>query len=157
MRRPYCSRTYWTTSNCLRSSRDGFPEAACWGPGHDDFESVRTFARIVAELVVSGDPSLHTLEQHKNKCAGRLFVDVNRNAYAQTVAVLYAVRARKGAPVSVPLRWNELHQKNFRADGVTMQTVFERLDQIEDPWKDFWRRAASLDKARGKLERLHAA
>jgi bifunctional non-homologous end joining protein LigD len=125
-------------------------------PGHD-FESVRAFARTMAAMVVSRDPRRYTLEQYKNKRGGRLFVDVNRNAYAQTVVAVYAVRARKGAPVSVPLEWNELHQKNFRADGVTMQTAFERLDKIEDPWKDFWRRAASLDKARAKLERLHAA
>jgi bifunctional non-homologous end joining protein LigD len=69
----------------------------------------------------------------------------------------YAVRAQNGPPVSVPLQWSELRNKNFRADAVVKQTVFERLDRIEDPWKDFWRRATSLEKARKKPGERHAA
>jgi bifunctional non-homologous end joining protein LigD len=122
-----------------------------------DFDSVRAFARSVAESVVTSDPDRYTLEQYKKKRRGRVFIDVNRNAYAQTTVAAYAVRAQNGAPVSVPLRWSELRNKNFRADAVVMQTVFERLDQIEDPWKDFWRRATSLKKARKKLGERHAA
>lgn len=111
-----------------------------------DFDSVRAFARGVAERIIARDPERYTLEQYKKNRRGRVFIDVNRNAYAQTAAAVYAVRARKGAPVSAPLQWNEL-RKGFRPDGITIQTVFERLEQIEDPWKDFWRRATSLDKA----------
>jgi hypothetical protein len=49
-----------------------------------------------------------------------------------------------------------MRKKNFRPDGVTMKTVFDRLDKGDDPWKDFWRRTPSLGKARRKLEQLHA-
>lgn len=116
-----------------------------------DFDAVRAFARNVAEIIVARDPSRYTLEQYKSKRRGRVFIDVNRNAYAQTAVAVYAVRARNGAPVSVPLEWSELRKKNFRPDAVTMRTVFERLDKGDDPWKDFWRHATSLDKARRKL------
>jgi bifunctional non-homologous end joining protein LigD len=68
---------------------------------------------------------------------------VNRNAYAQTAVAVYAVRAWNGAPVSVPLAWSELRKKGFRARGYDSNRI--RLDQIEDPWKDFWRRA--MEKA----------
>jgi bifunctional non-homologous end joining protein LigD len=122
-----------------------------------DFGSVHGFARRVAELIVARDPAQYTLEQSKKNRGGRVFIDVNRNAYAQTAVALYAVRARNGAPVSVPLHWEEIQEKNFRSDAVTIQTVFERLDQKGDPWKDFWRRAASLEKARKKLDEQHAA
>jgi bifunctional non-homologous end joining protein LigD len=122
-----------------------------------DFDAVRAFARSVGEIIVAREPSRYTLEQYKSKRRGRVFIDVNRNAYAQTVVAVYAVRARKGAPVSVPLEWNELRKKNLRPDGVTIRTVFDRLDKGDDPWKDFWRRAPSLDKARQKLEKRHAA
>jgi bifunctional non-homologous end joining protein LigD len=118
-----------------------------------NFDSVRAFARDVAEIVVSREPERYTLEQYKTKRRGRVFVDVNRNAYAQTAVATYAVRPRKGAPVSIPLQWTELRKKNFRPDGVTMQTVFERLERIEDPWKDFWRHAASLENARRNLQK----
>jgi bifunctional non-homologous end joining protein LigD len=122
-----------------------------------DFDSVRAFARQVAEIVVNRDPARFTIEQYKNKRRGRVFIDTNRNAYAQHAVALYAVRARNGAPVSVPLEWAELRKKNFRPDGVTMQTIFDRLDRIQDPWKDFRRHATSLDKAQRQMEGIHAA
>jgi len=59
--------------------------------------------------------------------------------------------------VAVPLDWAELKNKNFRPDGVTVKTIFSRLEKVEDPWKDIRRRAASLGKAAGKFERVFAA
>lgn len=102
-------------------------------PRDQNFDSVRAFARNVAEIVISRDPARYTLEQYKSKRRGRVFIDVNRNAYAQTAVAVYAVRARKGAPVSVPLHWNEVREKHFRPDGITMHTVFQRLESIADP------------------------
>jgi bifunctional non-homologous end joining protein LigD len=122
-----------------------------------DFDAVRAFARRVAEVIVAQDPSRYTIEQYKSKRRGRVFIDVNRIAYAQTAVALYAVRARKGAPVSVPLAWSELRKKGLRSDGLTMRIVFERLEKGDDPWKAFWRHTASLDKAGRKLEQLHGA
>src|SRR5438067_994273 len=75
-----------------------------------DFDSVRAFARSLAELVVAEDPHQYTLEQHNNKRRGRVFIDINRNAYAQTAVAPYAVRARAGAPVAVPIDWGELRR-----------------------------------------------
>jgi bifunctional non-homologous end joining protein LigD len=120
-----------------------------------DFDSVRAFARGVAEIVAARDPDKYTLEQYKKKRRARVFIDVNRNGYGQTAVAVYAVRARKGAPVSAPLEWNEL-RKNLRPDGITIETVIERLEQIEDPWRDFWRHATSLDKACRGLKDLDA-
>ena len=114
--------------------------------GHD-FDAVRGFARRVAQVVVERDPARYTLEQYKSKRQERVFLDINRNAYAQTAVAVYSVRPRKGAPVSAPLAWSELESESFRPDGVTLQTVMERLERIEDPWKDFRRRAGSLEQA----------
>jgi bifunctional non-homologous end joining protein LigD len=122
----------------------------------EDFDSVRAFARELAEVVVSQEPGERTLEQRKSMRRGRVFLDTNRNANAQTVAPAYAVRPRQGAPVSVPLEWNELRRKDLSSDGVTIRSVFKRLEKVADPWADFWRRAASLAKARQKLEKLNA-
>jgi bifunctional non-homologous end joining protein LigD len=119
----------------------------------EGFDSVREFARELARIVVSHAPDERTMEQLKANRGGRVFIDTNRNAYAQLVAPAYAVRARKGAPVSVPLDWSELKQENLRSDSVTIRTILERLDKVEDPWADFWHRGVSLTKARRKLER----
>jgi bifunctional non-homologous end joining protein LigD len=122
----------------------------------DDFASVRAFAREVAEVIVRQEPRQRTLAQRKSERCGRVFLDINRNAYGQTLAPAYAVRARRGAPVSVPLAWSELKKKELRADGVTIRTVFDRLETVTDPWTDFWRRGAALKRARQKLESLNA-
>ena len=121
----------------------------------EDFDSVRAFARQLAEIVVNQDREHRTLEQRKGKRRGRVFVDTNRNAYAQHMAAAYAVRARPGAPVSAPLDWNELNRKDLRPNGVTIRTIFGRLEKVGDLWKNFGRHATSLKMARQKLEDLH--
>jgi bifunctional non-homologous end joining protein LigD len=125
--------------------------------GSEDFDAVRAVARALAGMVVAGNPARFTIEQYKNKRRGRVFLDVNRNAYAQTAVAAYTVRARPGAPVAAPLDWSELGRKGFRPDGVTLRNIFARLEKIADPWRDFGRRPASLAKARRALEQADAA
>jgi bifunctional non-homologous end joining protein LigD len=91
------------------------------------------------------------MEPLKANRGSRVFIDTNRNGYAQLVAPAYAVRARTGAPVSVPLEWTDLDQKKLRSNSVTIRTVFDWLDGREDPWADFWDAGVSLTKARRKL------
>ena len=70
-----------------------------------DFDTVRQFARDVAEVVVADDAAHRTVEVRKDKRGGRVYLDVMRNAYAQTAVAPYSVRARTGAPVATPLEW----------------------------------------------------
>lgn len=120
------------------------------------FDSVRAFVRDAARIVVRQEPAQRTLEARKSMRHGRMFMDTNRNAYAQTVAPAYAVRARRGAPVSVPLDWHELGRKDLRPDGVTIRSVFDRLEKVGGLWSDFRRCGVSLRGARQKLEKLNA-
>jgi len=123
----------------------------------EGFDSVRDFARELARIVISQAPDERTLEPLKANRGGRVFIDTNRNAYAQLIAPAYAVRARRGGPVSVPLDWSLTRQKNLRSDGITIRTIFDRLDKAGDPWADFWHRRVSLAAARRKLERENVA
>ena len=122
-----------------------------------DFDAVRAFARRLAEIVAREDPKHRTTAQRKTERRGRVFLDTNRNAYAQSAVVPYAVRARSGAPVAIPISWGELGKRTFRPGGVTIRSVFDRLKRVDDPWKDFWRNAVSLKRALGKMEELDAA
>jgi bifunctional non-homologous end joining protein LigD len=124
--------------------------------GHG-FAFVRGFARRLAAVIVDRDSTRYTLEQYKKNRRGRVFIDINRNAYAQTAAAPYSVRPRDGAPVSVPLHWSELRKKTFQPDAITVRNIFDHLDRVDDPWKRFWRDAVSLEDAARKLESLHAA
>ena len=121
-----------------------------------DFETVRLFARQLADLVAKEDPKHRTTEQRKNQRHGRVFLDTNRNSYAQTAVAPYAVRARQHAPIAVPISWRELEDRRFRPDGVTIRTIFDWLERRNDPWKKFSRSAVSLKRMRSKLEGLAA-
>ena len=125
----------------------------------EDFEAVRAFAVELAQVVVAQDPAKYTLEQRKNKRGGRVFIDINRNAYAQTAVAPYSVRPRASAPVAVPIEWSELGRRRFRPDGVTMAMLLERTESgkdpwPKDPWKDFWRKPAPLKKVRAAFAKL---
>ena len=120
----------------------------------EEYESVRNFARELAAIVVSQSPKERTLEQLKAQRGDRVFIDTNRNGYAQLVAPAYAVRARKGAPVSVPLDWSELRKRNVKSNSFTIRTLFDRIEDAADPWAEFWDSAVSLTKARRALQRV---
>jgi bifunctional non-homologous end joining protein LigD len=121
-----------------------------------DFDSVRVFARQIAEIAASRDPEHRTLNPAKAKRQGRVFVDTARNAYAQTIAPAYSVRARRGAPVSAPISWEELEDKDLRPDGENIRSIFMRLEKEEDPWANFWRNAVSLKKAHRSFQKRYA-
>jgi bifunctional non-homologous end joining protein LigD len=123
----------------------------------EEFDMVRDFARELAAVVVSQAPRQRTLELLKSKRRGRVFMDTNRNAYAQNVAPAFAVRARRGAPVSCPIDWGELRQRDLRPDGTTIRNVFDRLEKTGDPWHDFWRHSVSLKGPRARFEEWDAA
>src|SRR3954451_9130523 len=117
----------------------------------EKYDAVRAFARELASIIVSQAPKARTMEQLKANRGNRIFIDTNRNGYAQLVAPAYAVRARRGAPVSVPLAWDELGKKALRPNGFTIGNLFERLEKQADPWADFWRSAVALAGARRRL------
>jgi bifunctional non-homologous end joining protein LigD len=121
-----------------------------------DFATVRRFAREVAEQVAADDPAHLTVEARKDKRGDRLYLDVMRNAYAQTAVAPYAVRPRQGAPVATPLAWDELDRRGLRSDRFTIRDIGRRLAERGDPWADMRRHARSLSRPRERLEKLHA-
>jgi bifunctional non-homologous end joining protein LigD len=110
-----------------------------------DFSGVHTFARTLAEQMVQDDPEHLTLEWHKTERGKRIYVDVNRIAYAQHAVAPFSIRPRPAAPVAVTLHWDELSDKKLRPDGWTVKTVGERLEAA-DPWEGMRQHARALPK-----------
>ncbi|MEU8434473.1 non-homologous end-joining DNA ligase [Streptomyces sp. NPDC029216] len=98
------------------------------------FDDVRDFARGVADVLAARHPDRFTTEARKKARRGRLYLDIGRNAYAQTAVAPYAVRARPGAPVAAPLAWSELDDPDLTARRWTLATVEGLLGN--DPWQD---------------------
>lgn len=120
-----------------------------------DFDEVRAFAHDLAELLAARRPDVYTTEQRKNKRAGRLFLDVLRNAYGATAVAPYALRARPGAPVATPLDWSEVNAR-LEPRRWTLRNLFRRLGRKPDPWREMMRSARSLAGPRRKLDRMMA-
>jgi bifunctional non-homologous end joining protein LigD len=118
------------------------------------FDEARRFARDVAAVLAARHADRLTVEQRKDKRDGRLYVDVMRNAYAQTAAPAYAMRPRRGATVATPLAWEEVEDAGLHPGRFTFRTIFDRLDRHGDPWAGLRRRGRSLSAARARLDRL---
>ena len=118
------------------------------------FDVVRDFTHRVAALLASRHPDDITAEQRKDKRGERVYADVQRNAYAQLVVALYAVRARPGAPVSTPLSWSEVEDTGLEPGQFTISTVRARLERPDDPWSGFARTTYGLGRASERLAEL---
>lgn len=120
------------------------------------FEEVGSFARGIAELLAGRHPDTLTTAQRKAARGRRVYIDIMRNGYAQTVVAPYAVRARAGAPVAMPIRWEELGDRDLRPDRFTITSAWERLRAEGDAWAQMARHARELRGPRRRLDRLRA-
>jgi bifunctional non-homologous end joining protein LigD len=116
--------------------------------------AVRDFALEVAKVLAQHHPEELTVEMRKAKRAGRIFIDVMRNGYAQTVAPPYGVRARAQAPVATPLHWDELSDPRLRPDKFTTRNLFRRLASDGDPWAQISRYARETQTAQRRVREL---
>jgi bifunctional non-homologous end joining protein LigD len=114
-------------------------------------DTVKLFSIGVAEALAARHPDDFTTEGRIANRHGRLYLDIGRNGYAQTMAAPYAVRALPGAPVSMPLDWSELAA--FVPGRHTLRTVGERL-AAPDPWEAMDAAAGRLDEPGARLARL---
>lgn len=101
----------------------------------EDWETVRTFCRAVAEAFVAHAPDRYTANMSKAKRTDKIYVDYVRNNRGATSIAPYSTRARDHATVAVPLRWSEL-SGSIRPDTYTVETIQNRLSRLKsDPWE----------------------
>jgi bifunctional non-homologous end joining protein LigD len=117
------------------------------------FDEVREIASQLAEALAARRPNERTTEQRKAKRGDRVFIDVARNAYGQTVVAPYSVRARPEASVATPLAWEELNSQPGPR-RFTVRNLFRRLAQKPDSWASIQESAQSLAPTRRKLAAL---
>ena len=120
----------------------------------EGFDPVRDFARAVAELMVRHDPDGLTLQQRVEQRGNRIYLDLQRNGYAQMAVAPYSVRARHGAPVATPLHWAEAEDAELNPRQFTMRTMGDRLAITQDPWAGMSRHRRGLAAARRRLRSL---
>ena len=119
-----------------------------------DFDTVREFTRRASDVLARRYPDAITTEQRKDKRGHRIYADVMRNAYAQTVVASYSLRARPGAAAAVPLSWDEVEDSSLDPGQFTMKAVRARLGSGREPWAAFAGSRRGLGAAGKRLARL---
>jgi bifunctional non-homologous end joining protein LigD len=105
----------------------------------------RKFAEIVAGAIVRTYPKVATTEWSKARRRGVL-IDANQNGEGKTIASVYSVRPHPGAPVSTPLRWDEVGEQ-LDPRAFTMDVVLARVREQGDLYADLLTTRQSLSKA----------
>jgi bifunctional non-homologous end joining protein LigD len=102
------------------------------------WEIARDFCQSLAEAMASDASEKFVSVMTKSRRKGRVFVDYLRNGRGATAVAAYSTRARAGAPVSVPITWDEL-STGIRANHFTVENLRQRLDFLKhDPWEGFF-------------------
>jgi bifunctional non-homologous end joining protein LigD len=94
------------------------------------YDDTRRFAEIVAGAIARTNRGLATTEWSKSRRRGVL-IDANQNGEGKTIASAYSVRPRRGAPVSTPLRWEEVSE-DLDPMSFTMEAVRRRIEEHGD-------------------------
>ncbi len=113
---------------------------------------VKPFAKAIADALVAARPDRYTANPLKRTREGKIFVDYLRNQRGGSAIVNYSTRAKAGAPVACPLRWDELNGLKA-ASPYTAKTLPARLKAMKrDPWEGFFSTRQSITaKARKAL------
>lgn len=117
------------------------------------FAEARAWTKSIVDALVAEDPSSLTGKMAKKVRSGRVFVDYVRNSQGATAVAPYSTRARPGAPIAVPVEWEELRE-GLDPKQFTTERVLERLARFEGSGSDPW---AGMQKAQASARTLRAA
>jgi bifunctional non-homologous end joining protein LigD len=122
-----------------------------------DYEQSRTFAEILAHLVVRDRPDLFTTPRAVSKRQkGRVYFDWIQNGKSKTIAAPYVLRAYPGAPVATPLAWDEV-RPGLTPAQFNIFNAPERFAETGDLFAGVLTNLQSLEKPLQKLEALWKA
>jgi bifunctional non-homologous end joining protein LigD len=111
-----------------------------------DWDEAKRFSKAVTDRVRELNPGRFVAVMTKAKRKGKIYLDYHRNGRGATAIAAYSTRARPGAPVSTPLRWEELSAK-LGSDAFTIKNLPGRLANLKrDPWEGFFEARQSITK-----------
>jgi bifunctional non-homologous end joining protein LigD len=112
-----------------------------------DWDEAKEFTKAVAQQIAKAEPDRYTINMSKAKRSKKIFIDYLRNSRGATSVAAYSTRARAGAAVSTPVRWDEL-SPSLPPDGYTIENLPKRLKRLKkDPWEGIDKTSQSITKA----------
>jgi bifunctional non-homologous end joining protein LigD len=113
-----------------------------------NFDEARKICEMVGRHLMREHPKDITMEWATEKRTGKIFIDYNMNVRGKTLNSAYSPRGVPGAPVSMPLTWEELEAAE-PAD-FTITNALKRLSKAGDRWRDVLTEKYSLSRALSK-------
>ncbi len=113
-----------------------------------DYETIREVAHTLGGFLVRSHSKQVTMEWATPKRKGKVFFDANQNARAKNLACAYSPRAKPGAPVSIPLKWDELGK--VYPTAFTILNAHERVAKVGDLWEHILDAKHDLDALLGE-------
>ncbi|MFL6123144.1 non-homologous end-joining DNA ligase [Actinophytocola sp.] len=106
-----------------------------WIPVRDGytFDDTRGWVEAVSRTIGRIVPDLVSWQWYRDRRRGRARLDYTQNAINKTLVAPFSIRPARGAPVSVPITWDELEDEDLRPNRWTVHTVLERLRDRGDP------------------------
>jgi bifunctional non-homologous end joining protein LigD len=116
-------------------------------------KEVWTFAKAFAQTLAGKYPKLITAEYRiAKRPAGRVLVDYNQNAWGRTLASVYSVRPKPGAPVSMPVTWDEV-ERGITIEQFNLRNGPDRIRKTGDLWKPLLEKRGRFDLSRVGAEK----
>ncbi len=118
------------------------------------YAQARTFVQAVSAMLDAKHPELLTFERSiAKRPRGRILIDAHQNSEGQSLASVYSARAFPHAPVSTPVRADELNAK-LLPEKWNVKSLGRRLEKTGDLWANFWKQRQELESTVNRLERI---
>jgi bifunctional non-homologous end joining protein LigD len=120
------------------------------------YEATRTFAEVIARLVIAEKPEMFTTPRSVSKRQkNRVYFDYLQNAKSKTIAAPYVLRAYPGAPVATPLEWGEV-KRGLHPSQFHIGNALERFARVGDLFAGVLDSRQHLEQALEKLSAMFA-
>lgn len=113
------------------------------------YSDIRSFGEQLARIICNVLPDIATIERSVAKRGRKVYVDYMQNVQGKTLSCVYSVRPLPGAPVSTPLRWEEIH--DFTPRDFTIKSILPRLKEQGDLFQEVLVNKQFLEDAKAKL------
>ena len=121
--------------------------------GKYDYEQVKNFAHLLMQKVQQLVPEITTLERSlKKREKNQIYLDYLQNRGGQTLASVYSIRPKPGAPVSMPLNWEEV-KSGLKPTDFNIHNALDRIQEKGDLFKPILGKGIDMLKALQNLEK----
>jgi len=117
------------------------------------YEQSKEFARALVTIVQANIPEITSIERRVADREGKMYLDFLQNRPQATIAAPYCVRPKPGAPVSMPLHWDEV-KEGLRMNDFTIRNAIQRIKSVGDIFQPILGEGIPLEEILANLQAL---